>query len=403
METRLQFNSQDPEIQKFFKALGVPSSVIRKGEMTEAEMRAAGLDPSVMMVVALEDVTRDGSIVSDVQLIKALAERGDVFLPAELSRADVRLAKKLLMGPESAKFKTLLIHGNAPDGLVAKRIYENLRGHTTEFKKNVEEGIAPESAYGLTEILNAGFDLNDLRGTHFQNDKVPEWNEILPAVVPIIAGDIAESWRSGGEPGQGSGVIVSPYGHVMTADHVIWEGEEISPNLQVFYEGLSYSVTDVLYADPDTHIAVLQIPELAFEEGLSYVPFAEVAPKAGEPVVAVGYPNTSGEQVDVFGPELLTPGLMVQRHLDSMIRLAAEIEGVPSDYVPLSNHAFHASSARVFKGDSGGAALNQYGELYGITCYMDGQGLVSYAASVIPEDATDPALKAILAEIAALQ
>lgn len=403
METRLQFNPNDREIQDFFKILGVPVSAIRKGEMTEAEMRAVGLDPRVMTVVALEDVTREGRIVSDVQLAAALSERHDVYLPAELSRADVRLVKKGLAGPDGFKFKALLTFGSLPDDLAAKRIYENLRGHETEFKKNMEQGVDVESKSSLTELLDAGFDLSDVIGTHFQERTVPEWGEVLPAVIPIIAGDIAESWRSGGEPGQGSGVIVSPYGHVMTADHVIWEGEEISPNLQIFYEGLSYPVEDILYANPDTHIAVLQIPELAFEENLTYVPFAESAPEVGEPIVAVGYPSTAIGQHDVYGPKLLTPGLMGETQIDSMIHLATELEGVPSVYAAETIHAFHISSARVFKGDSGGAYLNQYGELYGITCYMDQQNLVSYAASVISAETLDPELKAILSEIAALQ
>jgi S1-C subfamily serine protease len=189
----------------------------------------------------------------------------------------------------------------------------------------------------------------------------------------------------------------------MTADHVIWEGEEISPHLQIFYEGLSYSVTDVLYANPDTHIAVLQIPELAFEENLTYVSFAETSPETGEAIVAIGYPNTAAEQVDVFGQKLLTPGLMGATRIDSMIRLATELEGVPSAYTAETSHAFHLSSARVFKGDSGGAYLNQHGELYGITCYMDQKNLISYAASVIPAETLDPELKALLSEIAALQ
>jgi S1-C subfamily serine protease len=184
---------------------------------------------------------------------------------------------------------------------------------------------------------------------------------------------------------------------------VIWEGEEISPNLQIFYEGLSYSVEKVLYANPDTHIAVLQIPELAFEENLTYVPFAEAAPEAGEPIVAIGYPNVAIEPTDVYGPKLLTPGLMGETQIDSMIRLATELEGVPSTYTFETSHAFYLSSARVFKGDSGGAYLNQHGELYGITCYMDQQNLVSYAASVIPTETLDPELKALLSEIAALQ
>ena len=84
--------------------------------------------------------------------------------------------------------------------------------------------------------------------------------------------------------GNGSGVIVSPDGFIITNDHVIKDASEIEVTTN---DNKTY-IANLVGTDPYTDIAVLKIES---RKSLSYIPFGDSESiKIGEWVLAVGNP-----------------------------------------------------------------------------------------------------------------
>lgn len=136
----------------------------------------------------------------------------------------------------------------------------------------------------------------------------------------------------------GSGVIVDAgHGHVLTNYHVIEKADEIRVTL---HDGRELRAT-LLGADPDTDVAVLQIPS----EDLQAVPVADSrALRVGDFVVAIGNP---------FGlNQTVTSGIV-----SALGRSGLGIEGYEN---------FIQTDASINPGNSGGPLVNLRGELVGI-------------------------------------
>ena len=189
----------------------------------------------------------------------------------------------------------------------------------------------------------------------------------LPAVVHIKATkqrergngmQIPESFRDlfgggglgrgdGGEmplqQGSGSGVIVSADGYIVSNNHVV-DGAE---TLEVILNDERTYTAEVIGTDPTTDIALIKIDE----SDLPFIQFAnsdEV--KVGEWVVAVGNPFSLTSTV--------TAGIVSAkgRSIDIVRQTAGE----------LAIESFIQTDAVVNPGNSGGALVNQNGDLIGI-------------------------------------
>tara|TARA_R110002049_G_scaffold182041_2_gene349608 strand:- start:34359 stop:35510 length:1152 start_codon:yes stop_codon:yes gene_type:complete len=135
----------------------------------------------------------------------------------------------------------------------------------------------------------------------------------------------------------GSGVIVTPQGHILTNNHVIENAEEIEVYLR---DGRQLSAR-VVGADPETDLAVLQIPmtevpEIAF--GISQTL------AVGDVVLAIGNPFGLGQTVS-------------QGIISATGRNQLGIN-VFENYIQ--------TDAAINPGNSGGALVNAKGELIGI-------------------------------------
>ncbi|NQY05650.1 MAG: trypsin-like peptidase domain-containing protein [Flavobacteriaceae bacterium] len=143
-----------------------------------------------------------------------------------------------------------------------------------------------------------------------------------------------------GQPriGSGSGVIISPDGHIITNHHVIEDAAEISITLN---NNKIYKA-ELVGSDKKTDIALLKVEA---EEDLPYIAFANSDnTKIGEWVLAVGNPYNLTSTV--------TAGIISAKARD--LNGDSEIQ------------SFLQTDAAVNPGNSGGALVNTNGELVGI-------------------------------------
>ncbi|MGH9231181.1 MAG: S1C family serine protease [Acidimicrobiales bacterium] len=177
--------------------------------------------------------------------------------------------------------------------------------------------------------------------------------DVLPSVVSITATPRV------GDPGQGSGVIISSDGQVLTNNHVVAlavDGGELSVTLP---DG-TRAGAEILGRDPATDLAVIQAEDV---DGLTPAALGSSADlNVGDTVVAVGSPLGLDGSV--------TAGIV------SALNRSITLEGVPegSPESPFGDQSAPTSAvidaiqtdAAINPGNSGGALVNGDGEVIGI-------------------------------------
>lgn len=139
--------------------------------------------------------------------------------------------------------------------------------------------------------------------------------------------------------GSGSGVIISPDGHIITNNHVI----ENATKLQVTLNNNKIYEATLIGTDPNTDIALIKIDA---DVDLPYIPFGDSNEiKVGEWVLAVGNPFNLTSTV--------TAGIVSAKARD-----LNEFDNHPQSFIQ--------TDAAVNQGNSGGALVNTRGELIGI-------------------------------------
>ncbi len=141
---------------------------------------------------------------------------------------------------------------------------------------------------------------------------------------------------------QGSGVIISPDGYIVTNNHVVDGASKIEVILS---DNRAYTA-DVIGTDPNTDITLLKIDE----QNLNFVEFGDSDnTKIGEWVLAVGNPFNLTSTV--------TAGIVSAKARSINILSGRNRYGVES---------FIQTDAAVNPGNSGGALVNLKGELIGV-------------------------------------
>lgn len=148
----------------------------------------------------------------------------------------------------------------------------------------------------------------------------------------------AQGRNEGGPLGtsQGSGFLISADGYVVTNNHVVENGTEVSV---AFDDGRSLKAR-IVGTDPKTDLALLQIEE---KGSYPFVTFATKSPRVGDWVLAVGNPFGLGGTV--------TKGIVSARGRD----IGA---GPYDDYLQID--------AAVNRGNSGGPTFDMAGNVVGI-------------------------------------
>jgi serine protease DegQ len=152
--------------------------------------------------------------------------------------------------------------------------------------------------------------------------------EVEPSIVAVVT-----------EAGQGSGVIWSEGGVVVTNNHVV----EGASGIEVAFATGERVAADVRAADPRTDLAVLEVDR----EGLPAAQFADALPRVGELAIALGNPLGFENTV--------TAGVVsgLHRAIPSGGRTPALIDLIQTD-------------AAISPGNSGGALVDAGGRVIGI-------------------------------------
>lgn len=189
-------------------------------------------------------------------------------------------------------------------------------------------------------------------------------SEIYQAVLPSIVGITASA---PGGYGMGTGIIATSDGYIVTNYHVIDESLRI--RIILLSDGSSYDA-QVIGFDAEKDIAVLKISA----EGLTPASFGSSDDlSVGDPVYAVGNPMGY-----LYGS--MTDGII------SALPRSHDIEGNTMYLIQ--------TSAALNSGNSGGALVNQYGQVVGITVAkisdsdsevtIEGLGLVIPISDALP-------------------
>lgn len=161
--------------------------------------------------------------------------------------------------------------------------------------------------------------------------------------------------------GQGSGVIISEDGYILTNNHVIADADDIEVTLA---DNSSYKAT-VIGTDPTTDLALVRIKA----NNLTTIPFADSDKvKVGEWVLAVGNPFNLTSTV--------TAGIVSAK--GRAINILQEQFAIES---------FIQTDAAINPGNSGGALVNLQGGLIGInTAIASPTGAYSGYGFAVPSD-----------------
>lgn len=165
----------------------------------------------------------------------------------------------------------------------------------------------------------------------------------------------------------GSGVIISPEGYIVTNNHVVQDAKKITIHL----DGNNYEA-DLIGTDPSTDLAVVKIDR----KKLPYLDFSDSDNlRLGEWVLAIGNPLNLQTTI--------TAGIVSAKNRN--------IDLLSGNYNPEEKvfpvESFIQTDAAVNSGNSGGALVNQNGELVGInTAIASGNGFYTGYSFAIPSN-----------------
>lgn len=240
-------------------------------------------------------------------------------------------------------FLGILVTAIIASGLI---IAVSLRHPLTDMPNFVEKGPS-----GTTEITQ-----NSTPGVEYtvSEDGILSVPEIVEKVKPSVVGIVTES-------GFGSGFFISTDGYILTNAHVVDNAQSVT-----VYDSneKTYNAT-IVGSDNQTDIAVIKI------EGADF-PAVEIGDsdvlKLGETVVAIGNPRSMELYASV------TSGIV--SGLDRTI----SVEGVEFKLIQ--------TDASINSGNSGGALINHFGQVIGITnakfAGSEGLGFAIPANTAIP-------------------
>jgi putative serine protease PepD len=175
--------------------------------------------------------------------------------------------------------------------------------------------------------------------------------EVLPSVVSITI-------EEGNGTAQGSGVIISEDGRILTNNHVVESAANGGGGLTVTFSNGDTADASVEGRDPATDLAVIQAQDVS---GLQPATFGSSADlHVGDTVLAIGSPLGLNGSV--------TSGIVSA--VNRSITLGGESQGSPfeNQSAPQTTASINAiqTDAAINPGNSGGALINADGQVIGI-------------------------------------
>jgi len=142
--------------------------------------------------------------------------------------------------------------------------------------------------------------------------------------------------------GEGSGIIISPDGYILTNNHVVEDADEITVRLK---DGRTFNA-EVKGLDPESDVALVKIKAT----GLTAAKLGDSdATRVGEFALAIGAPFELNDTVTVG-------------HISAKGRI----------FEHDADQDFIQTDARILPGNSGGPLVNLYGEVIGINTMIEG-------------------------------
>lgn len=173
--------------------------------------------------------------------------------------------------------------------------------------------------------------------------------EVNKKVGPSVVGIVSYVQSVGYQvAGQGSGIIMTADGYIVTNHHVITSDDPRYPiaKVEVFLSTGENYIATVVGSDKKTDIAVLKITA----SNLSPATFGDSSKlEVGEPVLVIG--NPSG--LEFAGS--MTGGMV------SAVNRELKQESIGQ------NNKYIQTNAAINPGNSGGALVNEYGQIVGVT------------------------------------
>lgn len=149
----------------------------------------------------------------------------------------------------------------------------------------------------------------------------------------------------------GSGVVISDQGDILTAAHVLYENGKLENSYEIIIADHSYKFGpgNVIFVDHENDVARIRIPELA---GHAFIPVSEQETKPGDVVWGIGFPTQHKSDAEHTGQKddlkTFSVGRVLSTHRDEKRGLKVR------------------TSAILTYGYSGGALVNERGELVGV-------------------------------------
>ncbi len=206
----------------------------------------------------------------------------------------------------------------------------------------VQEGLSLAEA-----VDRAAPSVISIHSTIRQQVQLPPPDEIPPIFRNLLQNIPAERSFSS----LGSGVIVNADGHVLTSLHVIEGAEDIEVRYVDEDNNTFISAARLVGSDPGTDLALLQIEVAGFPQPIPIGSSDDV--RVGDTVLAIGFPSQE---------------LISQK---SVSRGIVSALGIPQNGLPIVDYI--QTDAAINYGNSGGALVNDKGELIGINSFIYSQ------------------------------
>ena len=253
------------------------------------------------------------------------------------------------MGKFGATFITGLLGALVGAAIVGGVVWERDDGGSTTVT------TAPVSASATKTSGSVNTSASASSGGNTNTDLNAIYDKVRPSIVRITTGDTSTDPFSDQSTGLGSGIVLDTDGHILTNYHVV----KGSTTVTITFEDGTVAKADVVGTDPGNDMAVVKTDADASE--LKPATLGDSSQiKVGDFVAAIGNP---------FGLDgTFTTGVVsgLDRTLPSS-----------SDGRPI--RGLLQTDAAVNPGNSGGALLNEAGEVIGINTAIENPGGNSFA------------------------
>lgn len=216
---------------------------------------------------------------------------------------------------------------------------------SSEAQETPQNGGAPIEGINLADVPRTTTQVQP--GERMSTEQIVE--QVSPSVVAVL---IYNNGYGGGPIGMGSGIVIREDGYIVTNAHVVENADALVVQQN---NGETLEARIVGY-DSQTDLAVIKVDAT----GLAAAQFGNSDQvKVGEKVIAIGNPRS----MEFYGT--VTQGII--SGLNRQITAYDQTNGSSTDYMHLLQ-----TDAAINEGNSGGALVNEYGQVIGINVAKSG-------------------------------